>query len=383
MAISKATILSADEITAFYEDMWPGYRYQALVTDHVILNGGIYDKSSSLPSKRFGSYWTKSTNSDSKIVTVSMDGSINSSFQLTETIDSQSQDIQEDSSMGIRPAFYYDFAGDIQELIPNSKNRYPDFLETTYGNYAQNVASRDMQEVLNKAKKNGKLKIFKNEFHTFFENNLRTFDIYEYDNQLYILEEVYVQPKDPNSLPCGTFYLDRELYREMMKGSVVLSNGVSYKSGDQVWVKIEPVKVFINLKKKIILADKILSTGCSFLEKTSDLIEYNNSNYGKTKLNSFLTNYFDKNLLQIGSSRMDTHDSAIDTNSVITNLAPTNYFIHEAGLFQIKNEKCNTTCSKNENTLGMTDEKFSKLIGEKSANDFEAIMALVKKYRQS
>lgn len=377
MAIGKATVLSVDEITAFYENMWPDYRYQALITDHVVLNGGIYDKTSSNPSKRFGSYWTKSTNPDGKIITVSIDGCIDDSLHITEynsSMNSQNHDTRDnyfDSTMGIRPAFHYDFARDIQELIPNSRNRYPDFLETTYGNYAQNAVSRDMQEVLNKAKKSGELKTIKNGFHTFFKNSLRTSDIYEYDNQLYILEEVYAQPKDPDSLPYGTFYLDRKLYKEMMRGSVVLSNGVSYKSGDQVWIKIEPVKVLINLNKKIILAEKILSTGCSFLEKSSDLIECNN--YEETKLNSFLTNYFGRDLLKMNTISKDTCDSATDTESVITNLSPTSCLLHEAGLYQIKKETI----------MRMTDEKFLKLIGEKSANDLETIMELKKQYRMS
>lgn len=374
MAINKATILSADEITKFYENMWPDYRYQAMVTDHVVLNGGIYDKSSSNPSKRFGSYWTKSANPDGDIITVSIDGCINSCAQAP-TMESQNYGTQKnvfDSTIGIRPAFHYNFPRDIQELIPNSKERYPDFLETTYGHYAQNVASRHMQETLNQAMIYDELRIIQNGFHTFFHDNLKTFDVYEYGGELYILEEVYAPEKDPNSLPCGTFYLNRELYKRMIQGSVVLSNGVSYNNGDLVWVKIEPVKFLINLKRKMILAEKILSTGCSFLEKTSNLTEYNGNNYEKSKLNLFLTDYFDQNLLQI-NNYIRTDEFLLDTN----------YSSHEAGTYQITRENTSTMCAEKDPVLRMTDEKFFELIGEKSTGEFESIMKLMKNYRQS
>ena len=234
---------------------------QAAITDFCILTGYSKELTYRINNERTGSYWTL-PNKFNDVVLVGESGSYVYDFLLSR-------------NNAIRPIL----------ILPNpifdEITRYRDKDEIEYGYYPQSVASVDMQNTLNIAYKEGLLKKTGNTYT--IDSTISSilnkpfssiiYDEYILDNQRYIYLKANVN--------VGMFPLK-------------LSNGIEYKRGEFVWVKVTPVKWLIADDAKILISKKCLVSGIRFNNQNS-LSE----NFSETEIKKYLDNFMIKDLFQI------------------------------------------------------------------------------------
>ena len=149
-------------------------------------------------------------------------------------------------------------------------------LEVEYGYYPQQAASIEIQEALETAYNRKKLKKTGIKYTAFL------YEDYFFTQQY---EEFQLQ---------GNTYIRVEANFFMDYDSVRLSNGAVYSRGDPIWVEVQPIKWLVDEREKIMLTDKIVSTGGPFNDDgyTED--------FDETDMKKYLDEYFAPEILQQG-----------------------------------------------------------------------------------
>lgn len=139
-----------------------------------------------------------------------------------------------DTSVGIRPVFNtYNFSSINSEIINGVKYSY-------ITDFPQTVASREEQKKLNKLFKKNSLTVTGRVFPT---SDGSVTSEYEYNGCRYVRVNANFNDKNNKTL---------------------LSNGCEYKSGDTVWVKVEPVELVTTKDNYLSIVNKILFAGLNY-----------------------------------------------------------------------------------------------------------------------
>jgi hypothetical protein len=154
-------------------------------------------------------------------------------------------------------------------------------LEVEYGYYPQNAVSKDMQEKLEIAFKNGSL--------------LKTGKYYTTDSRKNSADDEEFLPKQYEEFELnGKKYIRVEANSCFRGKKFKLSNGESYIDGDFVWVEVAPIKWLVDEEEKIMVTEKLIFSGVQFNNK----INYNIKDFDKTNIKKFIDEYWSKEIVQ-------------------------------------------------------------------------------------
>lgn len=149
----------------------------------------------------------------------------------------------------------------------------------TYGTYPQHSLDFRIQLLLEEKYQKGELRLTGNKY-TFDKTNLKeyfnpfnpiTYDEYEIYNNRYIRYNV-----------------------ELTKGEIVLSNGISYKNGDYVWLEVTPIVWLIDFKTKKLISDRCLLSGIRFDNPAKEYY----GDFQNTEMNEYLNKYMFPEIIQ-------------------------------------------------------------------------------------
>jgi hypothetical protein len=250
---------------------------KAAITDFSILLGGDYvsvyhvDNDSSLEG-RPGYYWTRSDDSYNNNACVVLGNGLRYYYNVFKR------------DGGARPALPFSSISSIPTNGESGKRARDGVLEVEYGYYPQKAVSKDMQERLERAYRRGSISRTRNRYTTdsrkydkYKEKFLeKQHDEYEYNGKRYVRIEV-------NS--------GRRQYE--------LSNGETYRDGDNVWIEVQPVKWLVDEKEKIMLTDKLIFSGVQFKHKR----DYHTKDFGKTDIKKFIDDCWARDIEQVRSKR--------------------------------------------------------------------------------
>ena len=242
----------------------------APITDFSILLGGYvsdddyYNNGNSLED-RSGWYWTSSDDKDNDVRGVRFDGSRTHSYVNRR-------------SGGARPALPY---SSIRNIASNGVRGRDGILEVEYGEYPQKVASKRLQDELERAynynqssiRKTGKTYTTDSRKHDEFDEKFSAQIIEEYS---FDDGKKYVRVKANSYYDCIEFKL---------------SNGVEYRNGDYVWVEVQPIKWLIDEKSDIALSERLLFAGVQFKHERNY-----KGDFRTTDIKEFMDRYFSKDI---------------------------------------------------------------------------------------
>ena len=215
----------------------------APITDFSILLGGYvsddyyYNNGNSLED-RSGWYWTSSDDKDNDVRVVRFDGSRIHSYVNRR-------------GGGARPALPY---SSIRNISSNGVRGRDGILEVEYGEYPQKVASKRLQDELERAYNYNQSSIRKT--GKTYTTDSRKYDEYDEKFSAQIIEEYsFDDGKKYVRVKANSYYAGSEFK---------LSNGERYKDGDYVWVEVQPIKWLIDEKSDIALSERLLFAGVQF-----------------------------------------------------------------------------------------------------------------------
>ncbi len=248
--VAKVTLLSREEVGFSFDcktdpiEAIAKYGTKCAVTDFAIVTGccpsdETYVKDKKSLKERTGIWWL----SDSSCYCMYFDGC------KLEAWNEHSR-----YAIGLRPV--------IREM-----GTVIDAEEVIYGEYPQYAASLDLQQILNRLFKEGKLKKT-NRKYTINQRNI--YDSYKHFKPLVLDEYIYE----------GKKYV-----RVISKMPEELSNGKRCKYGDEVWIEVSPIHWLVDQKENLLISENILIGGMS-LEKLNKSIKYKNES------DMFLNKYF-------------------------------------------------------------------------------------------
>lgn len=248
---------------------------KAAITDFSILLGGWVsyyhvDNDNSLEG-RTGWYWTKSDNEDNDAHACVVDDDGDRVYGRVFV-----------RGAGNRPALPFSSISSIPTNGESGKRARDGVLEVEYGYYPQKAVSRDMQERLERAYRSGSMSKTRNSYTTDsvpYRNYDTTFQPqthqeYEYNGKKYVRVEA-------NS------YFDG--------GEFKLSNGESYRDGDNVWVEVSPVKWLVDEKSRMMITEKLIFAGVQFNKESN----YHTRNFDRTDIKTFMDRYLSRDLVQV------------------------------------------------------------------------------------
>ena len=238
----------------------------APITDFSILLGGYvndsdhYNNSNSLED-RAGYYWTSSDDKDNDARVV-----INNGNSRSLTVDRRTG--------GARPALPY---SSIHNISSNGVRGRDGILEVEYGEYPQKVASKRLQDELERAYNYGAFYIRK------------TGKTYTTDSRKYE-EKFSAQIIEEYSFDDGKKYV--RVKANSYFDEFTLSNGERYKYGDYVWVEVQPIKWLIDEKSDIALSERLLFAGLKFKHERNY-----KGDFRTTDIKEFMDRYFSKDII--------------------------------------------------------------------------------------
>ena len=150
--------------------------------------------------------------------------------------------------------------------------------EVEYGFYPQEAATTELQGILETAFENKELQMTGNKYTTDsrdiddIEMNFKPMEHqeYQYNGNKYIRAKIKSRTEDEE---------------------VILSNGGTYKEGDNVWIEVSPVKWLVDLEAYVMITEKIMFAGVPFNQGRFVSFE-------KTVIKGFMDNFFSKDLIQ-------------------------------------------------------------------------------------
>ncbi len=270
--MSKLTFLTEEQCFGSDRlDIFKKRGTKAAITDFSILLGGYFSddhiESDYSLEGRTGHYWTKSDDGDNDARVVNENGSRNC-LDVTRRYG------------GARPALPFSLIGSIPTNGVSGKRARDGIFEVEYGYYPQKAVTKDMQLELEQALKSGKLSR---------TGNVYTTDSKKYDN----FGEKFEPKRHEEYQYKGKRYVRVEA--NLSYYSFQLSNGEEYKSGDNVWVEVSPVKWLVDEKAKIMITEKIIFAGVQFKYER----DYHTKDFDKTDIKLFMDKYLSKELEQL------------------------------------------------------------------------------------
>ena len=245
---------------------------KAAITDFSILLGAYVsdyhiDNDSSLEG-RTGYYWTKSDDGDNDARVVTANGS-----RLNYAVNERNG--------GARLALLFSSISSIPTNGESGKRARDGVLEVEYGYYPQKAVSRDMQDRLERAYKSGTISKTRNSYTT----DSRKYNAYD-GKFLAKQHEEYEYN--------GKRYVRVEANSDFEGGEFQLSNGESYRDGDNVWVEVQPVKWLVDERAKVMITDKLIFSGVQFNYTRN----YHTRDFDKTDIKTFMDRYLSRDLEQ-------------------------------------------------------------------------------------
>lgn len=198
--------------------------------------------------------------------TLLKDGNV---FSIDET-GNKSKIEEDDTSFGIRPALVT-FDDVFNSLIRNVKNGYNGVEEVEFGEYPQyasahkvNLALEDeYSNHLENEKYNGGILIPTGKTYTFIQNGKKVeYKEYYYGSNKYIRVNACCEDK------------------------IILSNGNTVHNGEAVWVKVTPIKWFVDYKGERLISKLVLLSG---LTPDMRMFDYFSSHMKNDMFNNVLT----------------------------------------------------------------------------------------------
>ena len=245
---------------------------KAAITDFSILLGAYVsdyhiDNDSSLEG-RTGYYWTKSDDGDNDARVVNGRGrSYYSSVNRRNG--------------GARPALPFSSISSIPTNGESGKRARDGVLEVEYGYYPQKAVSRDMQDRLERAYKSGTISKTRNSYTT----DSRKYNAYD---------EKFLAKQHEEYEYNGKRYVRVEANSDFEGDEFQLSNGESYRDGDNVWVEVQPVKWLVDERAKVMITDKLIFSGVQFNYTRN----YHTRDFDKTDIKTFMDRYLSRDLEQ-------------------------------------------------------------------------------------
>ena len=236
----------------------------AEITDFSVLLGGAVNEHGGNRYERTGFYWTKSSSILNNVLVIGMDGT----YRYAEP---------NERFEGARPVLPSSYGqGKVQKKAKDG------IVEVEYGYYPQTAVSNEMQKVLESKYKGGELVKTGNRYTTDSSKSSQTdkkfspkqYEEFEYNGKRYV------------RIVANSVYKDERF---------TLSNGMQYKTGDIVWVEVEPVKWLIDEKAGIMITDKIIFSGIQFKH---DGVYHNKEEFVHTDIKQFIDRYFAAELVQ-------------------------------------------------------------------------------------
>ena len=245
---------------------------QAAITDFSILLGAYVsdyhiDNDRSLEG-RTSFYWTKSYDGANDVSMVHSNGLCSSHNVCLRDV-------------GARPALQFSTISSIPTNGESGKRGRDGILEVKYGYYPQKAASKEMQERLEREYKSGRLSKTRNSYTT---------DSVAYDDYQTSFQQQTHQEYQYN----GKRYVRVETNSSYDGCEFTLSNGESYRDGDNVWVEVQPVKWLVDEKSRIMITEKLIFAGVQL----NELIYYHTEDFDRTNIKRFMDRYLSRDLEQ-------------------------------------------------------------------------------------
>ena len=253
------------------------YGTQAAITDLCILTGCYFDKfniadnnyniaEDNLLPGITGSFWTKADT-----------GSCNDNIYVVDLIGHRDLSLKSASRKVIRPVLRS--SHEIFSQISSKRVKgYNGIEEVEYGEYPQNVASEEMQKILESRYKHKILDKTGRSYTFGIANDIKfllvNYKELEYNSKKYI------------RVRANSIYDGKVIFQ--------LSNGIFYRDNNYVWVEVSPVKWLIDDETETLISKKGLVSGVKFLDEN---IEYK-GDFNKTKLKIYLDKYMMHDLFQ-------------------------------------------------------------------------------------
>lgn len=248
------------------------YGTKAAITDLCVLTGGYLredtdfsiDEDRSLTG-RTSCFWTRSSDYHNDICTVNEHGHGVYHYRYLRT-------------GAVRPVLQSSVI--FSQISPKRVRGYNGTEEVEYGEYPQNAADSRMQNIL------------ESEYNRGMDKTGRsyTFDSVKYDDYDTGFKPVTYEEYGYQ----GEQYIRIKANSDFGGKSFLLSNGVEYRNGDYVWVKVSRVKWLIDDRTGILISKKGLVSGIRFLDKETDY----KGDFGKTEMKEYLNRYMLRELTQ-------------------------------------------------------------------------------------
>jgi len=255
------TFLEAEQITGDKKlDILKKYGTKCAITDFAILLGGcVSDLSFTSDGKRAGEWWT-STGDGGDAIKIN-----NMGFTSSQLINMR--------VIGFRPAINY---SKINPIVLNTMEESNLLVEVEYGEYPQYNVSKNISEQLETLYSSGVLKMTGKSYTTdsvdFFDCTIpfkaKTHIEYEYNGKKYI------------RLISNCIFGER------------LSDGTKIERQKPYWIKVEPIKLLVDLKNDIALIKDIIVAGIQFNNERNYKGDFNTTNAKK-----YLDEYFSKDII--------------------------------------------------------------------------------------
>ena len=246
---------------------------KAAITDFSILLGGWVDRySDDSLAGRTGYYWTRSDDGDNDARAVSANG------------DRLSGDVGTRNG-GARLALPFSSIDRIPTNGVSGKDK-DGVKYVEYGFYPQSAVTRGLQQELERQFTSGRLTKTGNGYTT----DSRKYN--EYGEKFKAQRHEEYEYK-------GKRYIRVKANSCFHGGNFKLSNGESYRDGDQVWVEVEPIKWLVSERDKLMLTEKIIFAGVQFKHKR----DYHTKDFGKTDIKKFIDDCWARDIEQVRSKR--------------------------------------------------------------------------------
>ena len=291
--MQNLTLLNSKEIRAFDRYKLKKEilnRRTAQITDYAILNGGFSSNDEDL--KNVGKYFTRDFQQMAEY-----------GPYLSNFIDNLGQKLLgfDMNDVGIRPAMRFSTFHSINSDLKLSRLT-AELFEVDYGRYLQDSAEEELQSKLTNAVAIDSLDLKESERKQIvdilrIEKITKTNDFYaknEIKYREFVPKKLSVyeyQGRRFAKVTADTSFFDDEHF--------LLSNGVSYKNGDSIWIEEKPVRWLVNREKDIMMTEKIIQAGIRF--------DYDNTTYEPEFYHTAMFNYLDERMAQ----EMFKHDKIL------------------------------------------------------------------------
>ncbi len=267
-------------------DIIKKYGTQAAITDFAILLGGFvtfgyYDYHTSDGNNlenRACYHWTKSSDYGGDAFAVADAGEWLLSYVGKR-------------SGACRPAL---LSSAISKITPNGVRGKSGILEIEYGEYPQQAVSDSLNKTLEREFQGRRLK--------------ETGKTYTTDSQKYDDYSADFKAQQHKELEYNGKRYVRVVISTLCDNPTTISNGVSVKVGDAVWVEVQPIKWLVDEKKRILLSKKGIVAGVRFT-KTRGVWD---GNFTTTEMNNFMQTHLKRDMLSTRTMSKGQTDTQVE-----------------------------------------------------------------------